>query len=129
MSPAHPRYSPRVRALFSELDGAGDPAAGTGVMVSGEARALDRGAWARFAARVDGGRFVDFRFRAFGCPDTLAAASWVACRLRGATLETVSTLGAAVLARELGVPAEKMGRLLVLEDALQALLADLRRVH
>lgn len=129
MSPAHPRYSRHVRALFGELDGAGDPAAGDGVLVSGEARALERGAWIRFAARVDGGRFGDFRFRAFGCPHTLAAASYVACRLRGAPLDAVSTLDAAVLARELDLPAEKMGRLLVLEDALQALLADLRRVQ
>lgn len=129
MSPVQPRYSARVRALFRELDGAGDPAAGTGVLVSGEASALDRGAWVRFAARVDGGRFADFRFRAFGCPDTLAAASYVACRLRGAPLDAVQTLGAAVLARELDVPAEKRGRLLVLEDALQALLADLPRVQ
>jgi NifU-like protein involved in Fe-S cluster formation len=129
MSPGNARYSPRVRALFSALDGAGDPAAGAGVLVSGEACALDRGAWVRFAARVDGGRFVDFRFRAFGCPHTLAAASWVACRQRGAPLDSPSELKAAVLARELDVPAEKLGRLLVLEDALQALLADLRRVQ
>ena len=129
MSPGHPRYSPRVRALFRELDGAGDPVAGEGVLVSGEASALDRGAWVRFAARVHGGRFGDFRFRAFGCPDTLAAASYVACRLRGAPLDAVATLGASDLAHELDVPAEKLGRLLVLEDALQALLADLRRVQ
>lgn len=129
MSPAHPGYSPKVRALFSELGGAGDPAPGDGVLVSGEARALDRGAWVRFAARIVGGRFEDCRFRAFGCPHTLAAASFVACRLRGAPLDAVSTLSPAILARELDVPAEKMGRLLVLDDALQALLADLRRVQ
>ncbi len=129
MNAGQARYSPRVRALFSAMDGAGDPAPGAGVMVSGEACALDRGAWVRFAARVDGGRFADFRFRAFGCPHALAAASYVACRLRGAPLDAVSTLGAASLAQELGVPAEKMGRLLVLEDALQALVTDLRRVQ
>jgi NifU-like protein involved in Fe-S cluster formation len=129
VNPRQPRYSSRVRALFSAQDGAGDPAAGAGALVSGEACALDRGVWVRFAARVDGGRFADFRFRAFGCPHTLAAASWVACRLRGALPDAVPTLGAEVLARELDVPAEKRGRLLVLEDALRALLADLRRVQ
>lgn len=124
MSPAAPRYSERVRALFRALAGAGDPASGRGALVSGEARALDRGAWVRFAARVDGEMFGDFRFRAFGCPHTLAAASYVAGRLRGAPRVEAVAIDAAALARELDAPAEKMGRLLVVEDALRALLAD-----
>ena len=53
MSPAASRYSATVRTLFRELAGAGDPATGGGRLVSGEAAALDRGAWVRFAARID----------------------------------------------------------------------------
>jgi NifU-like protein involved in Fe-S cluster formation len=118
-----------VRALFGDLAGAGEPAAGGGRLVGGEACALDRGAWVRFSARIDGKSFGDFRFRAFGCPHTLAAASYVAGRLRGAPLADALAIDAAMLARELDAPAEKMGRLLVVEDALGALLADARGVQ
>jgi len=129
MSPAISRYSSTVRTLFRELDGAGDLANDGGTIVSGEAAALDRGAWVRFAARIEGERFEDCRFRAFGCPHTLAAASLVAGRLRGAPLAAASSIDAAGIAYELDAPAEKMGRLLVVEDALRALLVDLGRVQ
>lgn len=129
MSAAGPGYSRRVLALFRDLDGAGDPAAGRGTPACGEACALDRGAWVRFAAFVDGERFGDVRFRAFGCPHTLAAASYVSACLRGAPIAAASGIDAATLARELDVPAGKMGRLLVVEDALGALLAAVPRVQ
>lgn len=129
MSAPAARYSAAVRALFSALEGAGDLTPEAGAAVSGEAIALDRGAWVRFAARIDSGRIADCRFRAFGCPHTLAAASLVAGRLRGAPTGAAPPLDAAGLARALDAPAEKMGRLLVVEDALRALLADARRVQ
>lgn len=129
MSPGVPRYSESVRALFQALAGAGDLAADGGQAASGEAAALDRLAWVRFAARIEGERFADCRFRAFGCPHTLAAAALVAGRLRGAPLAAASAIDAAGIARELDAPAEKMGRLLVVEDALRALLVDLARVQ
>jgi len=129
MSPAASRYSGTVRTLFRELAGAGDLESGGGKVVSGEAAALDRGAWVRFEARIDGERVADCRFRAFGCPHTLAAASLVAGRLRGAPLSAASSIKAAAIAQEFDAPAEKMGRLLVVEDALRALLADLGRVQ
>lgn len=129
MSPAASRYSQAVRTLFRELAGAGDLAAEDGKTASGEAAALDRLAWVRFAARIEGDRFADCRFRAFGCPHTLAAASLVAGRLRGAPLAAALSISAAGIARDLDAPAEKMGRLLVVEDALQALIADLGRVQ
>lgn len=129
MTPAASRYSKTVLTLFRELAGAGELAAGGGKTGSGEAVALDRAAWVRFAARIEGERFADCRFRAFGCPHTLAAASLVAGRLRGAPLAAASSIDAAGIARELDAPAEKMGRLLVVEDALRALLADLGRVQ
>lgn len=129
MSPVPPRYSEAVLALFRSLAGAGDLALDGGKAASGEAAALDQGAWVRFAARIDGDRFADCRFRAFGCPHTLAAASLVAGRLRGAPLAAASAIDAAGIARELDVPAEKMGRLLVVEDALRALRVDLARVQ
>ena len=121
-----PRYSERVLALFRELPGAGPPGAGPGTLATGEAGSLAQGAWVRFEARVEGGRIVDCGFRAWGCPHTLAASalarSWLVGS-RGAACESRR------LADELDVPAEKMGRLLVVEDAARALLAEAARVQ
>ncbi len=122
-------YSDSVRIRFRDLPGAGDVTSGGGATASGESIALERGAWVRFAARVESGRVVECRFRAFGCPHTLAAASLVACRLSNAPLAAALAIDAAVIARELDTPAGKMGRLLVVEDALRALLADVGRVQ
>ena len=129
MNTAASHYSPRVLALFAELPGAGSLPAGGGAVVAGEAVALDRGAWVRFEARLEHGRIADCRFRAWGCPHTLAAAAFVAAELRGRTQAGSHGIDASRLARELAAPAEKMGRFLVVEDALRALLADGRRVQ
>jgi NifU-like protein involved in Fe-S cluster formation len=124
-----PAYSGAVLELFRELPGAGPLPAGEGAVAHGEAAALDRGAWVRFEARVAGGRIADCVFRAFGCPHTLAAAALAARELCARPLDDAGPIGAESLARELAVPAPKMGRLLVVEDALRALLADARRLE
>ena len=129
MSAAVLVYSSRVIELFRELPGAGSVAAGEGTVVSGEAVALDRGAWVRFEARIVDGRVADCAFRAFGCPHTLAAAAIVAQSLRARSVADALAIDAARLARELDAPAEKMGRLLVVEDALRALIRGAPRVQ
>lgn len=116
-------YSPRVRALFEGLPRAGTLPPG-GPAIAGEAAALHCGAWVRFEARVDRGRIADCRFQAWGCPHTLAAAALVAEELAAGRRPD-----ARWLARELGAPASKMGRLLVVEDAMQSLLAEQARVQ
>jgi NifU-like protein involved in Fe-S cluster formation len=129
MSAALIAYSGRVLDLFRRLPGAGSLAAGEGSVVSGEAIALDRGAWVRFEARIEGGRVADCAFRAFGCPHTLAAAALVAESLRAGPLGDAPATDAASLARELDAPPEKMGRLLVVEDALRALIRGAGRLQ
>ena len=124
MSGPATEYGPRVRALFDALPRAGALPAG-GTVIAGEAAAIDRGAWVRFEARVENGRIADCRFRAWGCPHTLAAASLAAAELAAGG----GVPDARRLARELDAPAWKMGRLLVVEDAMQALLAERARVQ
>ncbi len=109
--------------LFERLPHAGDLAPGPGAVVHGEAMALDRGAWVRYEARIASGRIADCAFRAWGCPHTLAAAALVASRMRGQDVGTGTAFDARHLARELDAPVEKLGRLLVVEDALSGLLA------
>jgi NifU-like protein involved in Fe-S cluster formation len=129
MNAARLRYSDAVLGLFRELPCSGELPPGAGTIVSGEAVALERGAWVRFDARLESGRIAACRFRAFGCPHTLAAAAFVARALNAPIAAESSTLDAARLARELEVPTGKMGRLLVVEDALRALLAHAPRVQ
>ncbi|HEX9707437.1 MAG TPA: iron-sulfur cluster assembly scaffold protein [Steroidobacteraceae bacterium] len=123
------RYSPRVLELFARLPGAGPLPPGPGRQVAGEAIALDRGAWVRFDARIEAGRIADCVFRAWGCPHTLAAAAWVAAEVRMRAVMDCASIDAPRLARELDAPAEKMGRMLVVEDALGALLEHARAVQ
>ena len=123
------RYSTRVLELFRRLPGTAALPAGEGTEVAGEALALDRGAWVRFQARIAGGRVADCVFRAWGCPHTLAAAAWIVQELRSHPVAGRAAIDAARLARELDVPPEKMGRMLVVEDALEALLTHARAVQ
>jgi NifU-like protein involved in Fe-S cluster formation len=123
MSENRALYSPLVRELFERLPHAGDLAPGSGTLVHSEAMALDRGAWVRFGARIEDGRVVDCAFRAWGCPHTLAAAALVASRMHGQRIDGEAACDARRLAAELDAPSEKLGRLLVVEDALFAMLA------
>ncbi len=116
-------YSALVRELFERLPHAGDLAPGPGVVAVGEAMALDRGAWVRFEARIEEGCIADCAFRAWGCPHTLAAAALVSGRMSGQAMGTRPALNARRLAAELAAPPEKLGRLLVVEDALAGMLA------
>lgn len=123
MSEMRAKYSPLVRELFERLPHAGDLVSGPGAVVHGEAMALDRGAWVRYEARIADGRVVDCAFRAWGCPHTLAAAALVAGRICGQGIDALAACDARRLASELDAPWEKLGRLLVVEDALSGMLA------
>ncbi len=123
------RYSARVLELFRALPGAGTLKGASGGVATGESMALDRGAWVRFEARVAAGRIVECRFHAWGCPHVLAAAALASGWLAGEAGDEAARCQAARLARELDAPAGKMGRLLVVEDAGRALLAEAARVQ
>jgi len=123
------RYSALVRDLFARLPGAQALAPGRGTIVSGEAMALDRGAWVRFEALIDQGRVVECVFRTWGCPHVLAASAWACAELQGLAVDAADTINARRLAEALDAPAGKMGRLLVVEDAMHALFAEARAVQ
>ena len=129
MTPADARYSVRVLELFRALPGAGALPSAAGRVATGEAMALDRGAWVRFEARVESGRILECRFQAWGCPHTLAAAALVAGALADPAGGGAARCESQRLARELDVPAGKTGRLLVVEDAARALLEGAAQVQ
>jgi NifU-like protein involved in Fe-S cluster formation len=109
-------YSERVRELFAHPDHAGDlenPAA--------RAQVLEQGVRIGLAADIDGGVIVRLRFRAWGCPHLLAAAEAFCRTFEGGPAAALADFGAAEIMQTLPVPKEKLGRILVLEDAVRLL--------
>jgi cysteine desulfurase len=114
--------TPRARELFDQLPGAGAPAAGDATVLEGEAGGPESECWVRFFVQVAGDTVKDARFQAFGCPHTLAAAAWVAGQLRGRRRGEGPPGSPAEWAQALGAPVEKLGRLMVVEDAVRSSL-------
>ncbi|MEX1994958.1 MAG: iron-sulfur cluster assembly scaffold protein [Steroidobacteraceae bacterium] len=129
MSADAPRYSTDVLDLFRRLPHRAPLAAGAGTVASGEALALERGAWVQFEARLDGGRVASCAFRAWGCPHTLAAAARACAAVEGLAIASAAAMPARQLAEELEVPRHKLGRMLVVEDAMHALIAHARALQ
>ncbi len=118
------RYSELTRRYFETAPHAGvlsavaaPPSAATPHVYRGSAGNRERGTWVQFDIEVLAGRCLDARFLAFGCPHTIAVAAWVAEQVRGAALLTALPEPVAALAQRFAVPAEKLGRLLIVEDA------------
>jgi cysteine desulfurase len=79
-----------------------------------------------FELEIDGGIVKKARFTAYGCPHTLAVTSWLCEVVEGTRREAGPPGSPADWAGKFDVPAEKLGRLLIVEDALRAALADTR---
>jgi cysteine desulfurase len=96
------------------------PAATAGQRLVGEAGAASLGTWVRFALNLQTGTVKDARVQVYGCPHTVAACHEVARRLAGQVpgqfaVGTPDQWRVAVRA-----PIEKLGRMLIIEDALGA---------
>ena len=113
----HAALSGRSPALPLPLEGwSGDGAE----LWVGEGGAQRLGAWVRCVARVVGGVVRDARVQVYGCPHTMAAADSACRRLVG--LEPGVPPGAPREWLEaVKGPVEKLGRMLIIEDAIRAL--------
>ena len=114
-------YGARVRELFSGANHAGDlenPAAR--VQINGQDVRI------ALAADIDGDIIVRLRFRAWGCPHLLAAAEAFCRDYEGRPAVALAAFGAAEIMQTLPVPREKLGRILVLEDAVRSLGQSVR---
>jgi cysteine desulfurase len=111
----------RLRALSPASNEA--PASWDGSAVaSGEAGAAGQDTWIRFHLLVSDDVVKDTRFQAYGCPHTVAVAAWMARALPGRHREALQPGVPTDWATAHRVPIEKLGRLLVIEDAVQACL-------
>jgi len=104
--------SPITRQYFERLPGAGVIDGRVG-----EAGSVSQEAWVRFHLAFEGGTVKAARFQAYGCPHTLAVAAWLTEQLPGCRDVPGEP---ADWARALSVPTAKLGRLLIVEDALRA---------
>jgi NifU-like protein involved in Fe-S cluster formation len=76
-----------------------------------------RGTWVQLDLELSAGTVSAARFLAFGCPHVIAACDIVCEAARGSRLEARLPQSPQVLLERLGAPVEKLGRLLVVEDA------------
>jgi hypothetical protein len=90
--------------------------------LTGEAGGPGQETWVRFHLTVEKGIVKAARFKAYGCPHTVEVASWLTRQLPGRTRQDGAPGTPADWAATLAVPVEKLGRLLVIEDALHACL-------
>ena len=90
-----------------------------GTVVAGEAGGAGQDTWVRFQLLVAQDTVKDARFQAFACPHTMDAAAWLCAELRGRRREALIPGTPAAWAAERGIPVEKLGRLLIVEDALR----------
>lgn len=120
-------YSVEVRRRFAAtLAAKRSIAAAGGLTASAQAEDRTLAVWVRARIGVCDGRIVAAEFDVWGCPDTIAAANVAAERMRDTVLEDFRGLDPRTLARELGIPTEKLGKLLRLEDAALAATARAR---
>ena len=112
-------YSSEVVRRFAAPRRAGELPHDASGLVSGEAYDRTLHVWVRFQLQVIDGAIHAARFAVFGCPHTVAAASLVAERLEGRPADD-ARLDVRALQAELGVPVEKLGKLLRIEDAVAA---------
>jgi cysteine desulfurase len=88
--------------------------------LTGEAGGPGQDTWVRFHLSLHAGTVKAARFKAYGCPHTLAVVEWLAGQLPGRSRAQGAPGDPTHWAVALAVPVEKLGRLLVVEDALQA---------
>jgi cysteine desulfurase len=108
----------RLRALSPAAEAGGAGTGSRGSQVIGEAGGPGQEVWIRFRLGLRAGAVTSALVKCYGCPHTLAVAQWVAERLRGRSRADLAPGTPAEWAEALAVPAEKLGRLLVVEDAL-----------
>lgn len=114
-----PRYSQAVLSRFKEPAHGGALAAGSGIVLSAAAGDRLQGARVNFALRVDEENLQAVAFGAYGSPFLLAGCELAAERLSGAPVAHLAQIAAVDLSKTLSAPPERLGELLIVEDALR----------
>jgi NifU-like N terminal domain len=116
-------YSELTRRCFENAVCAG-AATGAG-WFRGEAGSRARGTWVQFDVQLTetgGSTIRSIRFLAFGCPHVIAVCQWLAEHAVGRPPDARLPESVHALRGRFQIPLEKLGRLLVVEDAWGAAL-------
>jgi NifU-like protein involved in Fe-S cluster formation len=109
------KYSEATRRYFDNPVNSG-VLSGPGVF-RGSAGNRDQGTWVQFDLQVQSGILQAARFLAFACPHTIAVSAWLAENSVGSAIEPCMIESVQSLRERFAVPVEKLGRLLIVEDA------------
>jgi NifU-like protein involved in Fe-S cluster formation len=118
-------YGSKIWDLFNEAPRAGRFAAGTPGVVSGQAGTPAARSVLRIELQFAGGRVVDARFGAYGCPTSIAVGAWITGEAIGRTAAELRSIDAALLRATLEIPDDRAHCALLGEDALRAALTEL----
>lgn len=113
-------YSSEVRRRFQAPARAGAISSDAGRVCEGAQEDRSLKLWVRYQVQLEGETIQRVRFQAYGCPWSLAAADLVACELEGKPVDALIEVDLDDLAGRLGLPRERHGVLLRIEDALAA---------
>jgi NifU-like protein involved in Fe-S cluster formation len=83
----------------------------------GAAGNREHGTWVQFDLQAASGTLNAVRFLAFGCPHTIAVSAWMAEQAVGKPVNRRLPSGLDDISLRFAVPQEKLGRLLIVEDA------------
>jgi NifU-like protein involved in Fe-S cluster formation len=86
----------------------------------GSAGDREHGTWVQFDLQAESGNVLAARFLAFGCPHVIAVSAWLAEQAAGRPLEAALPESVQALRERFAIPLEKLGRLLIIEDAWTA---------
>ena len=117
-------YAEPIWRLFKETPHAGEFAPGTPGVVTGEAGSKAARSVLRLQLRFEAGRVADVRFRAYGCPSSIAVGAWIVDWSLGKTPAELASLRAADLRKALEIADDRAHCALLGEDALHAALAS-----
>jgi NifU-like protein involved in Fe-S cluster formation len=108
-------YSELTRRYFESSANVGE-LSGPGVF-RGTAGKREEGTWVQFDLQCESGTLQAARFLAFACPHTIAVSAWLADQSVGKAVTRALPESVQNLRDRFDVPVEKMGRLLIIEDA------------
>jgi NifU-like protein involved in Fe-S cluster formation len=108
-------YNEMTRRYFETAANVGE-LKGPGVF-RGAAGSHARGTWVQFDLQINAGAVAAAKFLAFACPHTIAVSAWLVEQAVGQQVKPQLPESVQALRDRFAVPVEKMGRLLIIEDA------------
>ena len=112
-------YNALTLALFSNRTHAAQ--GGEDAAYRAQVAESNDGARLELLVRVAGDQLSACRYRVFGCPHLVAAAEWWCDQSEGKPVSDLAAFDPQACTAALGIPVEKTGRVLLLEDAIRSL--------